>query len=360
MLMLCTAAAAQSITGVWQGRLPVQDSPRVALKIANGDDGMLHGTLYLLDKGPTVVALTSVQFLAPELRIEQVNLDVSYRGRESADGKSIEGSWTEKGQSYPLTMAVAGPDALRTNGATIALPAMSETADPAFEVATIKPSAPDAKRQSFSLRTRQFAARNKTVKELIEFSYQTRGRLISGGAAWMDQTRFDIAAEPDAFGQPSVDQYRLMVRKMLSSRFGLQIHLVQQVFPVYALVREENAPALPHSDPVFDTGSIYVKQMPDGQSVGHFVGHTMPMFADILMNFIQDRQIVDETGLSGHFEFSMTVPTSATMGGDASGPEDDRADEFRRALRPLGLRLVPKREPLDVIVVDHVDAPSAN
>jgi uncharacterized protein (TIGR03435 family) len=78
------------------------------------------------------------------------------------------------------------------------------------------------------------------------------------------------------------------------------------------------------------------------------------------MNFIQDRQIVDETGLNGHFEFSMTVPTSATMGGDASGPEDDRADEFRRALRPLGLRLVPKREPLDVIVVDHVDAPSAN
>jgi uncharacterized protein (TIGR03435 family) len=96
-----------------------------------------------------------------------------------------------------------------------------------------------------------------------------------------------------------------------------------------------------YSDPEFDTGSIYVKDLAAGQTAAPVVGHSMPMFADILMNFIQDRQIVDETGLTGHFEFTITVPTSDLRGDPVCGPADDRADAFRRALQPLGFKLVP-------------------
>ena len=132
----------------------------------------------------------------------------------------------------------------------------------------------DAMGYSFSLRTRDFAAKNRTVQDPIEFAYQVRDRQISGAPSWMTETRFDMAGKPDAEGLPSLDQYRLMIKKLLASRFQLRMHIVQQAFPVYARTRGENAPRrLPHSDPEFDTGGIYVKESPDGgQMMAHYVG----------------------------------------------------------------------------------------
>jgi uncharacterized protein (TIGR03435 family) len=364
MVALCRTLSAQSVNGTWQGTLSVPDNPRVALKLANADDGSLRGTLYLIDKlidkGPLTAALTSVSFTAPHLSVEQVNLDATFRGQLSADGKSIDGTWTQDKHSYPLTLVLATPETLWKHGGPVPLPPMSSTADPAFEVATIKPSPPDATGYSFSLRTRDFAAKNRTVQDLIEFAYQVRDRQISGAPSWMTETRFDIAGKPDADGLPSLDQYRLMIKKLLASRFQLRMHIVQQTFPVYAITRGENAPRLPHSDPEFDAGGIYVKESPDGgQMMAHYVGFSMPMFADNLMGFIQDRQIVDETGMTGHFEFTITISASVLQGGPA-GPDDNRADAVRPAIQSSGFKLVPKKEPLDVIVIDHLEKPSAN
>jgi uncharacterized protein (TIGR03435 family) len=363
MVALCTALSAQSINGTWQGRLPIPDNPRIAIKIA--DDGSLRGTLYLvdklIDKGPLAAALTSVTFTAPDLSVEQVNLDLSYRGKRSSDGKSIDGNWSQNNHSYPLTLVLATSETIWKSDGPVTLPPMSPNANPAFEVATIKPSSPDEKGSRYGLRTRQFVANNKTVEQLVEFAYQVHDhRWISGGPSWIDESKFDIAGEPDTEGLPSIDQYWLMLKKLLASRFQLRTHVVQQTFPVYALSRDEKAPKLPHSDPEFDTGNIYVKDLVGGQTAAHFVGLSMPMFADMLMNFIEDRQIVDETGLTGHFEFTMRAPTSDLHGDPLSGPADDRADVFRRALQPLGFKLVPKKEPLDVVVIDHLEKPSAN
>jgi uncharacterized protein (TIGR03435 family) len=150
-----------------------------------------------------------------------------------------------------------------------------------------------------------------------------------------------------------------MIKKLLASRFQLRMHIVEQTFPVYALTRGEKALRLPHSDPEFDTGGIYVKDSPDGQTMAHYVGFTMPIFVDNLMGFIQDRKIVDETGMTGHFEFTIAISASVLHGGPA-GPDDDRADAVRFAIQSLGFRLVPKKAPLDVIVIDHLEKPSAN
>ena len=351
MVVLCTALSAQSINGTWQGTLPISNNPRVAFKLAKTDDGSLRGVFYQIDKSSSGIALTSVTFTPPDLSVKQVNADISYRGKLSADGKSIAGTWTRDKHSYPLTLILATPETLWKYNDPAALPPMSPTADPAFEVAAIRPRPPDAKGSSYGLKTRDFTAKNRSVRAMIEFSYKLSHRQISGGPSWMDDTNFDITAIPDTEGLPSVDQYWLMIRKLLASRFQLQIHTVQQTFPVYALTRDDKAPKLPHSDPEFnDYNSCYVKDLPDDQTEIHCVGMTMPVFADFLMRIITDRQIVDETGLAGYFEFTMMVTTS----------DDDWTDDSRRALQPLGLKLVPKREPLDVIVIDHLEKPSAN
>ena len=334
MVVLCTALSAQSINGTWQGTLPIPNSPRVAFVLTKADDGSLRGVLYQIDKSSSGIALTSVTFTPPDLSVEQVNADISYRGKLSADGKSIAGTWTQDKHSYPLTLILATPETLWKRNGPAALPPMSPTADPAFEVAAIKPSPPDAKGSSYSLKTRDFMAKNRSVRDMIEFSYQLSDRQISGGPSWMDDAKFDITAKPDTEGLPSIDQYRLMIRKLLASRFQFQNHIVQQIFPVYALTRDDKAPKLPHSDPEFDgVNSCYVKGLPDGQTELHCVGMSMSRFAESLMKLIPDRQIVDETGLAGYFEFTMMITTSDPSSGQAG-------DSARRLhARPAAARL---------------------
>jgi uncharacterized protein (TIGR03435 family) len=364
-LVALTSLHAQTILGTWQATLPSGDNPRIAFKIETdaGGDGTLHGVVYEFDKGPATVALTSVTFIAPDLAVDQVNLDISFKGRLAPDGKSIAGTWTQGKQSYPLTLLLATPDTLFKRSGTAPLPLMSPTADPAFEVATIKPTPPDAKGSSYRWRTRDFTGTNHSVQDLIEFAYQVRDRQISGAPAWMADTKFDIAGEPDTPGLPSIDQYRLMIKKLLASRFNLQLHTVQQTFPVYALTRDQNAPVLHHSDPELDAGSCYTYSTDDGkadgQTVAQCVGFTMQLFVGLLMNFIEDRQIVDETGLTGSFELTLTMPTSAMHSGPA-GPEDDRADAVRHAIQPLGFHLIPKKEAIPVLIIDNLDHPTPN
>jgi uncharacterized protein (TIGR03435 family) len=362
---LVAQTAIQTITGTWQATLPTPDNPRIAFKIETdaGGDGTFHGIVYQFDKGPATVALTSVTFTAPDIAVEQANLDVTFKGHLAADGKSITGTWTQGKQSYPLTLTLATPDTLFKRNGPAPLPPMSPTADPAFEVATIKPTPPDARGSSYRWRTRDFTGTNHTVRDLIEFAYQVRDRQISGGPAWMTETRFDLAGEPDTPGLPSLDQYRLMIKKLLASRFNLQFHTVQQTFPVYALTRDEKAPTLHHSDSELDGGSCYVYSTEDGhadgQTVSQCVGFTMPLFAGLLMNFIEDRQIIDETNLTGSFELTLTMPTSA-MNSNSAGPEDSRADAIRQAIQALGFHLIPKKEAISVLIIDHLDHPTPN
>ncbi len=171
MVVLCTALSAQSINGTWQGTLPIPDGPRVAFKLTSANDGSLSGVLYQIGKSSSGIALTSVTFTPPDLSVEQVNADISYRGKLSVDGKSIAGTWTQDKHSYPLTLILATPETLWKRDDRAALPPMSPTADPAFEVAAIRPSPPDARGSSYSLKTRDFMAKNRSVRDMIEFSY---------------------------------------------------------------------------------------------------------------------------------------------------------------------------------------------
>ena len=226
-------AYAQSIAGTWQGTLPVGQSPRIVLKIADGGNGALRGSVSFIDRSADAVPLLSTTYRAPNLTA--AISDITFRGKLSADGKSIAGTWIQANQSFPVSFALATPETLWTYSGASTMPTMSATTDPSFEVATIKPSAHNAN-WGYSWQTRVFQARGNTIADLIQFAYQVRRRQIDGGPSWMDELRYDVTAEPDAPGLPSVDQERLMLRKLLAERFGFRVHIVQRDFPVYALV----------------------------------------------------------------------------------------------------------------------------
>ena len=63
--------------------------------------------------------------------------------------------------------------------------------------------------------------------------------------------------------------------------------------------------------------------------------------------------------MKGAFEITLTVPASVVKGAPGFST-DDRANAIFGAVQQIGLKLVPKREPVEVIVIDGVEKPSAN
>jgi len=148
-----------------------------------------------------------------------------------------------------------------------------------------------------------------------------------------------------------------MLRKLLAERFNLKAHPEQKVFSVYALTVEKNPPPLTKSDlsiAGYHT-SLISRQAGDGQFEEQFAFYSMPDFADVLMNFIRDRQIVDETGLKGRFDFTVKIPLET-----GNITEEDVINALFQAVHTLGFKLVPKKEPIEVLIVDHVEQPSPN
>ncbi len=351
-LSAVAVAYAQSIAGTWQETLPVGQNRRVVLRIADAGNGALHGSISFIDRSADVVPLLSTTYRAPNL-IAAIS-DITFRGKLSADGKSIVGTWTQGNQSFPVSFALATPETLWTYSGPSTMPTMPATADPSFEVATIKPSAHDAN-WDVSRGTRLFQARGNTVADLIQFAYQVRRRQIDGGPPWMNELRFDVTGEPDAPGLPSRDQERLMVRKLLAQRFGFRVHIVQRDFPVYALVVDKSPPKINVSAPSVNSILVSPRELDDGTTAVQFSHTTMPEFTEFLMGWIQDRQIVDETGLNGRFDFTVMTPTTSQSGNDI-----DKATGFLLGIKPLGFKLTPKKEPLEFIVIDNINKPTAN
>jgi uncharacterized protein (TIGR03435 family) len=212
----------------------------------------------------------------------------------------------------------------------------------------------------------------------------------------MASTRYDIAAKvpPGA----TRDDLNLMLRNLLVERLGLVFHHEMRELPIYELVVAKggikmhpaeayrNVP--PSSDPALTlTGGgaapVYLMrdkdgapQLPPGRKSSNYVpfnGHIRVMarmqeMADIveLMTGEADREIVvDKTGLRGLYdftlEFSRAAGSAPVLPGELAGASDPAAG-FMEAIVPyLGLQLVPKKAPVQVMVVDSFHKePSGN
>jgi uncharacterized protein (TIGR03435 family) len=372
LFALCAVAHAQSIVGTWQATFPATATfpeQRTVVKISTAKDSSLKGMFIPIDRNPDGFPLTSVKFTAPDFSF--VLGAVSYQGKMSADGNSIVGTWN--GMSAPntpdvkpLTWARATPDTAWTYSGPKAPPPMAENADPSFEVATIRPTKPGSGNghAQFILGRRKFEASNCTAMELIKIAYFVRGRQVVDGPKWINDQQWDVVAETDSDipGQPSEAQTRVMVRKLLEQRFGLKVHLTQREFSVYAMVLDKvdkPSPKLTKSD-VQDKPMMIAGGPPgaDGLQTLQFANASMKEFAALMMNMIQTHQIVDETGLAGKYDFTLTIQQSAFQ--SSPGVEDLPDPAFVQAIQPFGLKFVMKKEPLEVVLVDHLEQPTAN
>lgn len=240
---------------------------------------------------------------------------------------------------------------------------------PAFEVATIKPVEHDAKSGRYIVMqgTNRFVEKDYTLKLLIAAAYDLNPKAISGGPAWMDSDHYDILALTPGDKRPAHDEQMAMLRTLLADRFQLTFHRESKEFSIYALevakggvktgsgLRESKAAA---TDPPQLISTVYPQKL-----VLPARNATMADFVSLLQRAVLDRPVVDKTGLTGRYDFDLEwAPDETQFGGEVPvAPTDAQSPPFFTAIeQELGLKLEATRGPIEALVVDRAEQPSAN
>jgi uncharacterized protein (TIGR03435 family) len=361
---------AQNIVGDWQGTLtPPSGAPlRIVIKVTRADDESLKGVFYSVDQGGQSLTANTTTQQGSTFKMTMTAINGGYEGKLSADGASITGTFTQGPGTMPLNLVRSTPATAWSIPEPPPPPkAMPADAKPSFEVATIKPSSPEARGSSILVGrggTNLFTTTNSSLAELITFAYEIHPRQLTGGPSWLESERYDITAKPDTAGRPSLKQLKDMVQKLLAERFALTLHKEKKELSVYAIT-------------VLKTGPKLAKNPGNAGSLPGFGGRgpgaigvqnaTMAEFAEFLQSRILERPVVDQTGLTDRFDFTLqwTPDTAQVAAAGANAPPaptnaDAPPDLFAAVQQQLGLKLESTKAPVEVLVVDKVQKPSEN
>lgn len=359
------AESATGIVGTWQGTLKLPNaSLRTVLKVTKTPAGALSATFYSIDQGGRGIPTTTVSFEGGTLKYSIQIADLTYEGKMSADGNSITGASTQGGNSLPLVFERSTPATEWTiPEPPPRIPPMAADAKPGIEVATVKPSKPDEQGRMITFRGREIVIVGFTLNDIIKFAYNVQEKQILNGPDWMGTERFDVNAQPDQPGTPNTEQFRMVLQKLVADRFAFKFHNDKKELSAYVLTVGKDGPKMTKSA---DTGGL------PGLFFGplgtlHVTNATMGDFTGLMQSAVLDRPVVDHTALDGRWNFLLkwTPDESQFAGlGVKVPPPSDAADAppplFRAIQEQLDLRLDAQKTPVDVVVIDHVDHPSAN
>lgn len=253
---------------------------------------------------------------------------------------------------------------------------------PAFEVASIRAVSSNSKSgpQRINLFP-QFTAQDVTLKDLFLLAYDVRDFQVSGGPPWFNSRRYDISAKTGgtpAAGRDAMMLQRRRLQLLLRDRFKLAVHREARERPVYELTVSKGGAKLKgsactESGPGNPAPAAGKTMMDYCGFSGFFNGRfeassaTMGDLARALAHLL-DRAVVDKTGIDGtfHVVLSFAIDDSTSRladtppGADSPAANDAAPNIFTAIQEQLGLRLESGRGPVEVIVIDHIEEPSAN
>jgi uncharacterized protein (TIGR03435 family) len=349
-----------AIAGNWQGTMEVGKTSRVVVKVSRAEDAQRagwHGLVYLLDSGSASEGhnTTTMSVDGGLARFTIAPMEVRFEGKLSADGASMTGMWTQgSGPAHALTLTRADGDA------AWAIPKadapMAKDADPDWEVATVKQGNPDDNNSGFQIKGRRVVIERKTVEDMLIVGYGMNKRQVEGAPGWMGSERWDVEGVPDVPGEPSLKQLESLVRKILTERFGLTMHMVKREMGVYSITVAKGGPKLEKSAGDPDGLPDDSDNENGGQRSMRMTNATMGDFA-LLMKFFLDRPVMDQTGLAGRYDFMLKWTFD-----DSRVPTDGTAAPslFTAVQEQMGLKIEPVKAMTDVMVIDKLERPSAN
>ena len=236
-----------------------------------------------------------------------------------------------------------------------------------FEVATVKlnPSGAPGWRLGPPGRG-SISIDNLQLKKIIASSFRIQDSMVFG-PSWLDDTRYDIVGKgPDpTVANPEVWE---MMRSLLAERFKMKYHIESREQSIFALVVAKGGPKLKNPEDGRCAAAIKAGQTcGDIQFLSFGVGiYNMPIGALIggLGRVLQDRPIVDKTGLTGKYDAAITWMSDGMKPEQLEGvPKEQRPEDislFEALEKQAGLKLEAQKAPVQVVVIDSIEKPSEN
>ncbi len=262
---------------------------------------------------------------------------------------------------------------------------------PSFEVASIKSNSTARPRVADEPGGR-FVASGVPLQVLIGNAY--RGTIIefSSKPSWVDTDLWDIEAKapegsvPPRTGPPDMskpDTMALMLQSLLEDRFQMKMHRETKEVPTYEVTvakgglkmkfsEDQTPPTLPApAAPPRGGGAPRGGMRMAG---GDFEGSAVSMTNIVLMiGQLTGRWVVDKTGVTGFYDFRLQwtpdpfaaplpfEPRGAAAAGAAPPSADPSGPSVITAVQEqLGLRIESTKAPMEVLIIDSVQKPSAN
>jgi uncharacterized protein (TIGR03435 family) len=290
------------------------------------------------------------------------------------------------------TSARPSPDARTATPAATAPAATTAASDPtlgiAFDVVSIKPSGPQS--SNYGVRTLPegdtLSAENFSVDDMVRWAYHLGHRWGESEhpdvPKWYSTDRYDIRAkvagpDVDAWHKLNEEGRRLVLRKVLAERFKLACHFEDVGGPVYNLVIAKGGLKMTEAKPgdvspyhfhspgdpsmAYTGPGMTMRETPNGP-LTVFQRMDMAEFekSDIFA-YTLDRPVIDKTGLTGGYNFSLDFswqPISGAPASEGVASEPTSPDIFTALEKQLGLKLEPGRGAIRQLIVDHVERPS--
>jgi uncharacterized protein (TIGR03435 family) len=274
-----------------------------------------------------------------------------------------------------------------------------------FEVASVKPSNPNPTGPLGGIPTvlpalGRLTATNVTLRMLVMSAYQKQPFEIVGGPKWWNTDKFDINASAENKAA-TTDQLLGMLQGLLADRFKMKAHTETRDVPIYALVVARSdgklgAKLKPSTDtncPDFkvqqqqqletlakggiqalaasmakpgETKPCSISALPATPgSIGmKATGQSLTLLTLLLKQFV-GRPVVDKTGLSGLYDFELTIDLQtllrlyADLGVNVPTPQNlPEGPSLMTVLQEdLGLKLDSQRAPGEVLVIDSAELP---
>jgi len=259
---------------------------------------------------------------------------------------------------------------------------------PKYEVVSIKPAASDDGRSLLRITPDGTSMQGVEVRMLLRTAFRLEPDRIIGAPSWVSSNRYDIEAKVAPDDAPKLDKLKAedrsaMLLPLLVERFNLKYHHETRELPMYTLVVAKGGPKLTVS-----TGDVAPppKDFTGGGAPPRGVdsrGRMMMMpgriesqdtTLDMLAHSLSPQlghTVIDKTGLTGRYDYTLQwTPDDAMMpmgGGPGGAPShDENASQaggpslFTAIEEQLGLKIESTKGQVDVIVIDHLDLPSAN
>jgi uncharacterized protein (TIGR03435 family) len=251
---------------------------------------------------------------------------------------------------------------------TVIAGAAGQTVAPVFEAVSIKVN--DSGRDgggTTPLRNGRWNATNIPLRGYIASAWDIPANRVFGLPAWADITKYDIAAvAPD--GATQAQLWPLLVKALLKDRFKVAAHAETRDLPIYNLVlaRADGrlGPGLTPAAIDCDAPNWreLLKDKPSARPCGFSWdagvytggGQHLSLLASLLAS-PAGRPVFDKTGLTGSYDFELKWAP-----GVAADPSGNGVSIFTAVQEQLGLKLESAIAPLDVLIVDHVERPTAN